>query len=85
MFLCFKRSFGVFPIDHPIAKCVFGASTWQPLAVYSKLLVILTLFISYILQQYDCYAVYIASVAASLLLVLLYNRSLWRLNTPFIP
>lgn len=81
MALCYEKGFGAFVIDLPLAKVIFGTRIQQPLAVYSKLLVILTVFISYMLQQYDWFALYIASVAGSLVLVLLYNRPLWRLNT----
>lgn len=79
------KDFEAFPTDLPLAKVFFVASIELLFAVYGKLLVILTLFISCILQQYDWYATSIATVAAaSLLLILLYNRPLWRLNTLFI-
>lgn len=76
-----KNDFAAAATDLPLAKVFFAASVQLLLAVYSKSLVILALFISCILQQYDWSAMSVASVAASLLLILLYNRPPWRLNT----
>lgn len=71
------------PNDKPSEN---GFSHWpppfqEPLAVYSKLPLIFTVFINYVLQQYDWFVMNIASAVGSLLLVLLYNRPPWRLNT----